>query len=48
MVTDQAERLREMAAAYRRDLVDGPPGCRVVAITSGKGGAGKTFLGPVL
>ncbi|MEW8976780.1 MAG: MinD/ParA family protein [Symbiobacterium sp.] len=42
---DQASRLRELAAAYRRQ-VTGQVGRRfqVIAVTSGKGGVGKTNL----
>lgn len=43
---DQASRLRELAAAYRSQAA-GPPShrhTRVIAVTSGKGGVGKTNL----
>lgn len=43
-MADQAQRLREMAAAFRRDLLEVPGRCRVLAVTSGKGGVGKTNL----
>lgn len=42
MLADQAQRLREMAAAYKRELAAPPRAARVLAVTSGKGGVGKS------
>lgn len=43
---DQATRLREMAAAYRTQALGGKPPrhTRAIAVTSGKGGVGKTNI----
>ena len=45
-MSDQASRLRELAAAYRNQAASGAPSrrFRAIAITSGKGGVGKTNL----
>lgn len=45
-MSDQASRLRELAAAYRVQATGGAPPrrFRAIAITSGKGGVGKTNL----
>lgn len=44
---DQAERLRQIAESYKAEILTPRPGprrARVVAVTSGKGGVGKTNL----